>query len=102
MRAALEHPARDADLRLARIVAVGFAPTARVLGDAAGLGRIGRMLMSVPVRGPFPDVADQVVKAISIRRKRGHRGSALEAILTLVLERKRALPGIGHVATARR
>src|SRR5271170_4399679 len=41
MRAALQHLAGNANLRLAGIVAVGLRPAARILRHAAGLGRVG-------------------------------------------------------------
>src|SRR5215218_9496219 len=63
VRAALDHLARDPDLRLARVVATGLAPTARVLRDAAGLRRVGFVPGCEPVRRPLPDVADHVVEA---------------------------------------
>src|SRR6185437_2964478 len=72
VRATLENLAGNFDVRLARIVAVRFAATARVLRNAAGLRRIGLVLCAVPVDGPFPDIADHVVEAITVWRERGY------------------------------
>src|SRR5262245_52437968 len=69
MRAAFDDLARDLDVGLARIVAALLAPAARILWDAAGLRRVGLVLRGIPVRRPFPDIADHVVKAVSVRRK---------------------------------
>src|SRR5438046_2252601 len=55
------------------VVAVGLAPTARVLRDAAGLWRIGFMPWRVPVGGPFPDVADHVVQPVAVWRECANR-----------------------------
>src|SRR5215218_5990947 len=64
MRAALDDLARDLDVGLARVVTALLGPAARVLGNAARLWRFGFMLCGVPVRGPFPDIADHVVQAV--------------------------------------
>src|SRR6478735_6882679 len=72
MRAALEHLARNADVRLAGIEASAFRATAWVQRDAAGLRRIAMVLLRPPVGGPFPDIADHVVEAVAVRRKRRH------------------------------
>src|SRR6478752_8685725 len=102
MRAALEHPARNLVFRLARIVAEMIGPTTRVLRDAAGLQGISRMFGSVEVAGPFPDVADQIVNPIGIRREGGDRRGPLIAVELRILERKRTLPGIRHLPAAGR
>jgi len=49
MRPALDHLARNSDVRLTRIVAALFAAAARVFGNAAGFRRIGHMLRRIPV-----------------------------------------------------
>jgi len=58
------------------------------------------MLLRVPVAGPFPDVADHVVNAVTVRWKRGNRRRALEAVVVQILSRKFALPGVGLVLAA--
>src|SRR3954465_345235 len=70
MRAALDHLARDLDVGLAGVVAPLLGTAARIFRHTARLRRVGLMLLRIPVGGPFPDVADHVVHAISIRRKR--------------------------------
>src|SRR5882757_2103127 len=80
MRAALDDLAGDTDVRLAGIVAALLASPARVLGNAARLRRIGLMLRRVPVRRPFPDIADHVVQAVAVGRKRRHRRGALKTV----------------------
>src|SRR5262245_56898149 len=102
VRAALDHLARNLDLRLAGVVAALLAPTARVFRDAAGLWRIGLVLLREPVRGPLPNIADHVVDAVAVRRERGHRRGAFEAVLVEILARKLALPCVGHVLATRR
>src|ERR1700730_5975842 len=66
MRATLENLARNPDLRLKRIVTLVFASSARVLGNAAGFGDIGFVFGHVPIGGPFPDIADHIVKAVAV------------------------------------
>src|SRR5215813_12670683 len=73
MRAAFEYFARDRESRLTGIVASGFGSAARILWDATCFRYVALMLRRVPVGGPFPDVADHVVKAIAIWRKCFHR-----------------------------
>src|SRR5579862_5298941 len=70
MRAALDDLARDLAVGLARIVALGLAPAARIFRNAAGLCRVGLVLGRPPVGRPFPDIADHVVDAVVVRRKR--------------------------------
>src|SRR6185312_3807023 len=81
MRAALDDLARDLDVGLARIVAALLAPAARILGNAARLRRVGLVLRGKPVGRPFPDIADHVVKAISVGRECRYRRGPLVAIL---------------------
>ena len=102
VRAAFDDLARNPDLRLVRVVARGLGAAARVLRNAAGLRRVGFVLRRIEIGGPFPDIADHVVDAVAVRRKCGHRRSALEAVLVVVLVRKLALPGVRHVLAARR
>src|SRR5262249_53317361 len=56
----------------------------------------------VPIGGPFPDVADHVVKAVAVRRKRRDRRGALVAVERQVLAWERALPRVRHLLAARR
>src|SRR6185295_4917981 len=102
MRPTLEHLARDLDVGRTRVVALVFATAARVFRDTAGLRRIGLMLGRVPIGRPFPDIADHVVEAIAVRRKRRHRRCPLIAVGRQILVRKLALPGVGHLAPAGR
>src|SRR6266498_603766 len=63
VRAALDHLARDAELRLVRVVALGLRDDARVDGRAAaGLDDLVGAGGDVPVAGPLPDVARHVVE----------------------------------------
>ena len=50
---------------------------ARIFWYAARLRRIRGMLGGPPVGGPLPDIADHVVDAVAVRRKRRHRRGAL-------------------------
>src|SRR5215469_437172 len=55
MRAALQHLARNADVRLAAVVTTILRRAAWILGGAAGSGRGDLMTGGVPVGGPLPD-----------------------------------------------
>src|SRR5580658_2523019 len=68
MRAALEHLAGDADLRLAWVVALGLRPAARILRHAARFSRLRRMARGPEIRRPLPDIADHVVDAVAVGR----------------------------------
>src|SRR5215469_865701 len=100
MRAALQHFSRDTNVGLTWIKTVGLGPATRVLRDATGLGRIGLVPGGPPVGGPFPDIADHVVEAVAVRRKRRHGRGALIAVLAEILDREVALPGVRHVLAA--
>src|SRR5215469_6928207 len=102
MRAAFQHLARDPDVGLARIVARGLKAAARILRNAAGLGRIGFVPVRPPVRGPFPDIADHVVKAVAVWRKGLYRRGPFIAVRTKILDREVALPGVRHLSAIRR
>src|SRR5215212_6917860 len=102
MRAALDHLSGNLDVRQRGVVAVVLPSAAWIFGDAARFRRVGLVLRRIPVRRPFPDVADHVVDAVAVRRERRHRRSALEAVLTEVLVREFALPDVGHVTAAGR
>ena len=102
MRAALDHLSRNFDLGLGGVIARVLGRAARVLRDAARLRGVGGVSLREPVRRPLPDVADHVVQAVAVGRKRGDRRGALEAVGAEVLARKLALPGVGHVRAAGR
>src|SRR5215207_9733820 len=102
MRTALQNPARNPDSGLAGSVALVLAATVRVLGDAAILDGLGRMRRRIEVARPLPGIADHVVKAVAVGREGGHGRGALITVEMRVLERKGALPGVGHLASARR
>src|ERR1700761_909866 len=103
VRPTLEYLAGYPDIRKARIVAAVLAAAARIFGNAARLRRIGFVLRRVPVRGPFPDIADHVVKAVAVRSKGFHRRGAVVSVEMKVVQRKIALPGVGHMyATGRK
>src|SRR5215475_3179391 len=88
-------------MRHARVVAVLFAP-ASWAGNAACLRHVTLVSCGVPVGGPLPHVTDHVVNAISVWREPIHRRRALIAIFCPIFAREFALPGIGHVLSARR
>src|SRR5690349_12276603 len=92
MRAALDDLAWNFHVGGSGVIAVRLAGTTRVLGDAAGLCGIRLVLWRIPIGGPFPDVADHVVHAITIRRECADGRSALKAVRIGVLARKVALP----------
>src|ERR1700729_4181148 len=100
MRAAFDDLAGDFDLRLAGVVALRLAAAARIFRNAACFRRVGLVLLRKPVGGPLPDIADHVVDAVAVGRKRGHRRGAVEAVAAKILVREIALPGIGHVLAA--
>ena len=101
VRAALDHPAGDENLGLARIVALGLARSAGIARRATGLDHLAGMTRHVPVGGPLPDVADHVQQAVAVRRERVDRRGARVAVALQVLPRELALPGVGHVLVAR-
>src|SRR5215469_5758219 len=95
VRAAFNDLARNLCRRQAGIVTSLHRAAARIFRNAARLRRVGRVLGGPPVGGPFPHIADHVVDAVAVRRKRHHRRGAVEAILAFIFVRKIALPGIG-------
>ena len=58
MRTALDDLARNSDVGQLRVVACGLWPTARIGGNAACLGGVGRVLRRPPIRGPFPRIGE--------------------------------------------
>src|SRR5580765_837406 len=102
MRAAFDDLLWNLHVARSGVVAVVLAPAARVLRNAAGLHRIRLMLWRIPVGRPFPDVADHVVKSVTVWRECADRRGALEAVGIGVLPREFALPGICHVTAGRR
>src|SRR5690349_15069287 len=80
MRAAFDDLAGNLGRWQAWIVAVLFTSAARIFRNAARLGRVGRVLGGPPVGGPFPDIADHVVDAVAVWRKRHHWRGAVEAV----------------------
>src|SRR5689334_1022945 len=79
MRTTFENLARDLDVRLTRIEAIGLGRTAWIFRDAAGFRCVSLVLGRIPVVGPFPDIANHVVETIAVWRKCLHRRSAFEA-----------------------
>src|SRR6478735_11801537 len=73
MRAALEHLARNPDLRITRVVARRLGSAARVFRNAARFRRLGFVSWRVPVGRPFPDIPDHVTEAVAVSRKCGYR-----------------------------
>src|SRR5690606_8917949 len=102
MRAALDHLSWNPNCRLMFIEASGLWATAWILRDAATLRFLVGVSARPPVRRPFPDIADHVVQAVSVRREDADRRSTLEAVVQKVLVWEAALPGIGHLPAARR
>src|SRR5580704_3407836 len=102
MRAAFDYFAGDFDLRLAGGVALRLAAAARIFRNATRLRRVGLVLLRVPIGGPLPDIADHVVDAVAVGRKRRYGRRAIETVLAAVLVREIALPVIGVVFPAGR
>src|SRR5262249_47286351 len=102
MRGALQNFPPNEEVGLTWIKACNLPSTPRVMRYRARLWRMGLVFRGPPVGGPFPDIADHVAHAVAIRRERGHRRGALISVLIEILERKFALPGIGHVLAAGR
>src|SRR6516162_526090 len=102
VRAAFDDLAGNFDLRLAGVVALLLPATARILRDAARLGRVRFVLRRPPIGGPFPDVADHVVDAVAVGRERHHWRRTLKAIGREFFVREIALPGIGAMLAAGR
>src|SRR5258705_1467938 len=101
MRAALKHLAWNLGVRVARAVACGLRPAARIFWNATRLRRVSVMLLRIPIGRPFPDIADHVVQAVTIGRKGGDWRSALEAVGHQILVREITLPGVRHVLATR-
>src|ERR1700692_348099 len=101
MRAALEHFARDFDVRLTSVVTRGLWAAPWILRNAARLRRVGVMLLRIPIGGPLPDIADHVEKTEIVRRKSLDRRSARVSIAGEIFARKCALPDVCHVLAAR-
>src|SRR6478736_3929663 len=97
MRAAFDDLLWNLHVGRSGVVAVVLAPAARVLRNAAGLWGVGFVPRRVPVGRPLPDVADHVVKSVTVWRKCADRRRALEAVRIGVLVREFTLPGICHV-----
>ena len=102
MRAAFDDLARYLGRRLAWVVTSFRRAAARVFRDAAWLWRIGLVLGRPPISGPLPDVADHVVNAVAVRRKRRHRRGTIEPVLAAIFVREISLPGIRHMSPAGR
>src|SRR6516225_224230 len=96
MRAAFDDFPGNLGRGQAWIVTSLYRAAARIFRNAARFRRIGRVLRSPPVSGPFPDVADHVVNAVAVWSKRHHRRGAIETVLAEVLVREISLPGVGH------
>src|SRR5262249_47383573 len=92
VRTALQNLARDVDLRRPGIITFLF----RDSFDATRAARLRPAMLLIPIAGPLPDVAGHVVETVSVRRKRPHRRSSLKSIQKQVLDRKFALPCVGH------
>src|SRR6476660_1556514 len=102
MRAALQDPARNADRRLTRIITVGLGAAAGILRHAAGLGCIALMACRPEIRCPLPDIAEHVVDAIAVGGKGADRRGARKPVFPRILVGEIALPGVGHMTSARR
>src|SRR6266571_1951339 len=102
MRAAFGDLARNFNLRLAGVVAAILFAAAWILRNAARLRRVSFMLGGPPIGGPLPDIADHVVDAVAVGRKRHHRRGTIETIFAAVFVREISLPGIGAMLSAGR
>src|SRR5262245_23809916 len=102
VRAALEHLASDPDLRLAGVVARSLGSATRVFRDAARLWGVRFVPPRPPIGGPFPHIADHVVDAVAVRRKRHHWRRALMAVGREVFMRENTLPSVRHAPAVRR
>src|SRR6185436_16442715 len=80
-----------------RIVAGVLASAAWVSRNAACLERIDRVSRLVPIGGPLPDVADHVVDAVRVGRKRTHRRRPFVPVGHEIRPGELALPRVGHV-----
>lgn len=101
MRAAFQHLARDFYIGQTRVIAGRLKAPTRVSGYAASFPGVHLMPGSKPVRCPLPDVSDHVVDAISVRREGSYRRSAGISVEMMIGRRKRSLPSVGHMTTAR-
>src|SRR4051812_1894881 len=97
MRSAFQNLARDPDVRLGRIIAFLLFGAPWVAGNAAGLLLLLWMLRLIPVRGPFPHIADHILDAVAVWGKRIHRRRPFKPVFTKILPGELPLPEIGHV-----
>src|SRR5262249_15062903 len=74
---------------------------ARIERNATGLLLFCRMTRPIPVAGPFPRVADHVVKAIAVWRKRIDRRRVFVSGACKILPGKLALPIVRHSGAGR-
>src|SRR5271165_1472594 len=95
--AAFDNLARDTDAGLRRVVAQGLQTALRIARHAARALGLRRMVIGIPVSGPFPDIADHIVEMETVGRERSDRRAADKPVQTLVAVRERALPGVRHV-----
>src|SRR6185312_3479161 len=102
MRSALENLARDFHVGLTRVIARGLTSAAGVFRNAARFRRIGLVPARPPIAGPFPDIADHVVEAVTVRRECFHRSRALEPVVAAMFVREHALPRVRHALAPRR
>src|SRR5690349_10954104 len=98
MRAAFGDPARHLHRRTG-IKAFRLARRAVLWRPATTPLRL-RGGIRIPVRGPFPNIADHVVEAKTIGRERTNRRSASKSVVRLA-PGKIALPGVCHQASLR-
>src|SRR5579883_2154168 len=99
MRSTLQNFAGNLD-PLDRIVAAFFRTAPWISRHAAGFHLFMGMLRAEPVCGPFPNVADHVDQAVTVRRKTPYRRGPLIAVRAKILPWEFSLPEICHHLTA--
>src|ERR1044071_8099066 len=70
--------------------------------DACAAGMHGLRVRLIPIRGPFPAVAAQVVEAVAVGREAADRSGAFEAVVFEILPGEASLPSVSHVLAGRR
>src|SRR5215472_7580435 len=100
--AALDHLARNSELRLGGVETGLYRAAPRIVRDAARAFGVPDMPGAEPVGGPFPDISCHVEEPMTVWRKGADRRSSLEAVGAEVLPREFALPGVCHLAVFRR
>src|SRR3984957_11271034 len=94
--ATFDHFARNAHVRLGRVVAEVYTATAGIVRHAAGGLDTRLMTADEPIGRPFPDISDHIEQTISVRGVAADRSGAFQRGGMQVPPGKFAFPGVRH------